>query len=355
MRPIMKTPVEGRSPAPRPSLSAKGRTWAILLAGGKGQRLSSLIGRIHPDQRPKQYATIIGTRSMLQHTYARALAHALPDRILTVITEGQERWALGQLPQLPARNFLIQPRGLDTGPAVLFALADLLERDPAATALLFPTDHFIFPEDGLRRPVAEALAAIQEAGGDSTVLLGARPTGPDSEMGWILPEAAPRRRASAMRRVLRFVEKPPREVAQSLLAEGALWNTFIMATGARAMHRMIEKHRPEAAEGIGRYLTLRRGGAWRRELNQAFEAIKPFNLSSQVLEQEAGSLSVTPLGTAEWSDWGTLKGIQRSLESLGWNHKFTALAAASGILSRQTLGPPPWLATADGLKEEASP
>ena len=336
MRPTAEIPLEGRGQAPPLPPAAEGRAWVILLAGGEGQRLSCLVGRLHADRRPKQFATIIGTRSMLQHTYGRALAHASPDRILAVITEGQERWALSQLPQLPTRNFLIQPRGLDTGPAVLLALAHLLERDPDATFLSLPTDHFIFPERELRRSVARAFSALQEAGEESVVLLAARPAGARSGVGWILPGAPVPRSPSPLHRVARFVEKPPLEAAEALLAEGALWNTFIMAGKARAMHRLIGKRYPGAAGEVSLYLALRREGAWKRELDRVFGRIEPFNLSTQVLEREADSLLMAPLGGVEWSDWGTPLGVWESLLSLGWRHKFSARSAAGNALSRQT-------------------
>lgn len=326
---------------PRRHLSfAHRRTWAILLAGGEGRRLSPLVEQLHADHRPKQYATIIGTRSMLQHTHARALRHAPADRIVAVITEGQERWALEQLPDLPPRNVLVQPQSLDTGPAVLLALAHILEQDSDADVLLLPSDHFIFPEPALTQPIAGAIAALGETGAEPIILLAARPTGPRQDMGWILPGEMVRRKPSLLLRVRRFVEKPPREAAESLYASGGLWNTFILAAGAGAMHRMIERHRPAAAAGVSRYMSLRRQGGRKRELDAAFERIEPFNLSTQVLQREAGALLAAPLSTVRWNDWGTPQGIQESLESLGWSHKFTARVSADELLSARARSSP---------------
>jgi len=38
--------------------------WAIILAGGKGKRLSSLTRRIAGDARPKQFCSVIGDTSL---------------------------------------------------------------------------------------------------------------------------------------------------------------------------------------------------------------------------------------------------------------------------------------------------
>jgi len=91
-------------------------SWTILLAGGEGRRLSHFVRAIHPDNRPKQFATIIGTRSMLQHTYDRALRHSPPERILVVTTEGQQGWALAQLPRAPREASPTVSGGIRRGP-----------------------------------------------------------------------------------------------------------------------------------------------------------------------------------------------------------------------------------------------
>lgn len=217
--------------------------WTIILAGGSGRRLSDFLRRIHSDDRPKQFASLIGTRSMLQHTYDRARGHCPRERVLVVITEGQQRWAFPQLPHMPTQNFLVQPRNLDTGPAVALALAHVLDRDPLGTALILPSGHFVHPEEELSLRVDGMLRAVAGANGTCAVLLGAEPSDACEEMGWILPGE----RAGCLFSVKEFAEKPRLASARRLFRGGALWNTFILAGKARSLWYLLWKRMPENA------------------------------------------------------------------------------------------------------------
>ena len=41
-------------------------TWAVVLAGGKGTRLSRLTRHVYGEDRPKQYAALTGGKSLLR-------------------------------------------------------------------------------------------------------------------------------------------------------------------------------------------------------------------------------------------------------------------------------------------------
>src|SRR5579864_4933263 len=48
-----------------------GALWAIVLAGGEGVRLRPLVRELCGDERPKQFAKIVGSKSLLRHTLDR--------------------------------------------------------------------------------------------------------------------------------------------------------------------------------------------------------------------------------------------------------------------------------------------
>ena len=45
--------------------------WAVVLAGGEGVRLRALVSRIYGDDRPKQYAALLDSRTLLRQTLDR--------------------------------------------------------------------------------------------------------------------------------------------------------------------------------------------------------------------------------------------------------------------------------------------
>ena len=42
--------------------------WAVILAGGEGIRLRPLVSRLYGDDRPKQYAALLDSRTLLNQT-----------------------------------------------------------------------------------------------------------------------------------------------------------------------------------------------------------------------------------------------------------------------------------------------
>lgn len=59
--------------------------WAVVLAGGEGVRLRPLIRQVFGDERPKQYAPLLGARSLLGQTLAR-VGLAVPIERVVVVT-----------------------------------------------------------------------------------------------------------------------------------------------------------------------------------------------------------------------------------------------------------------------------
>src|SRR5215510_8375829 len=79
------------APHPRAVVSrSEGRLWSIVLAGGEGKRLRPLIERIHPDGRPKQFAVLLGSRSLLRHTLDRVELAIPRERTVVVATRSHE-------------------------------------------------------------------------------------------------------------------------------------------------------------------------------------------------------------------------------------------------------------------------
>ena len=65
----------------------RGDLWIVVLAGGTGTRLQSFTQQVLSTERPNQFCRIIGTRSMLRHTWDRALRLVPPERIILGLAE----------------------------------------------------------------------------------------------------------------------------------------------------------------------------------------------------------------------------------------------------------------------------
>jgi mannose-1-phosphate guanylyltransferase len=284
------------------------KLWAVILAGGSGTRLAGLTRALYGVDLPKQYAVLVGHRSMLQATVARTLELVPPERIVVVATDPNEELTRRQLAPYPGVELLMQPRSLDTAPGLLLPLAVIRARDPEARVVVMPADHHVAHTGPLSAAIdrAAALAAIGPA---AVTLLGAAAGSADTEYGWIEPG----RRAGPFgaRPVERFVEKPDAATAEALHRRGALWNTFIMIARVRRLWEMSARALPEHAARIA--VAVGRGGAGSAAgLADAYAALAPANFSRAVLERGRG-LSVMTLEGAGWSDWGTPRRVFAAL------------------------------------------
>jgi len=299
-------------------------------------RLAKLIHWFHADGRPKQFATLIGSRSMLQHTCQRALGVSPSEKILVMITAGQERWAYQQLPNVRVGNFMVQSMDMGTGAAISMAIARVMAVDPGATVAVYPSDHFVHPEEKFSAGISRAFDMIETSGDGRILLLGAKPTAEMMGMGWIIPgEDVGRYEGLSLHGVAGFTEKPSAAVARQLRESGAVWNTFVMMGKAETFGHLLRKEQHSAALRMDRYAREWREGADSSWTAGMFHDMPPFDFSIEVLQPNVGHLSLLLLDGVHWHGWGTPESFFRSIEEMGWSDRLDEKIVASEFAELQ--------------------
>jgi mannose-1-phosphate guanylyltransferase len=290
-------------------------TWAVVLAGGEGTRVRSFLQQLCGGSGLKQFSTVIGNRSMLRCTLDRITRIIPPERVLIVVSAQHRAEAEAQLAHWPRENVIYQPQNRDTAPGILLPVAHITNRDPRATVVVFPCDHFILDEERFLGAVRKALEELARHPA-KMILLGMTPQrGEETEYGYIV--GVGRTEQEEISPVAGFVEKPPLPQARELIQRGALWNTMVFAVKNDVLWEMVQRTSPVIYHAFRLIQTTLLNGSHSRSVEHVYEVIPPVNFSSTICEPLAAKLCVLPVPDVGWSDWGTAASILRTLEKLG--------------------------------------
>jgi len=284
--------------------------WTLALAGGEGVRLAEYVQRRFGRRIPKQYCALLGERSMLEHTLDRLNRLTPPARTLTVIGTTHAELAM---PQLDGRcdHVFRQPSSRDTGLALYVALAMIKRWTPNAIVTVTPTDHYV-------APAAKYIEQMRAARGvaarmrDRVVVLGARPTEPDPELGYLtlgdqLVELP------AVCELVDFVEKPSVKLASELIADGALWNTMVICSTVDALWELGRDAEPRMIDILEAFVPLVGTPDEEDATEYVYRAFLPVSFSRDIVERAPERLCAMELEGVEWSDWGRPERIETVL------------------------------------------
>jgi mannose-1-phosphate guanylyltransferase len=288
-------------------------TWAVVLAGGDGNRLREITTTAVGEVIPKQFCSLQRETCLLEDAIKRAQAVALSPHICSVVAEQHRRWWGRALRSLPAQNIFVQPHNRGTAYGILLALLKIERRAANSVVVLLPADHYLTDEATMARSLRTAtnLAADNEG---LVYLLGAEPDHPDQELGYIVPNEQRRDTAAG---VLRFAEKPTPERARELIREGALWNTFIFAGTVRALLNLFEGHFAATIKDMRRVLDLAQSElAGPVALGALYADLESQDFSRDVLERHEQMLQVLRVPSCGWTDLGTPKRVEETVRGL---------------------------------------
>lgn len=287
--------------------------WAVVLAGGNGTRLRGFVRQILGSNRPKQFCRIIGTRSMLRHTWDRAVRLVAPQRVLTVVTAGQEHYLEVEGHHGAPSTVVVQPSDRGTAPGLLLPLLWIARHSPVATVAVFPADHFIWEEDRFERHIRAALALTQHLP-DRLILIGVKADGPETKFGWIAPgEPLDIGLAAELYTVRGFWEKPDQRTAAHFFAEGYLWNTLVIIGCIDAYLRLAEACVPEVFAPLRALAACLDTKAEAAALATTYRRLPSVDLSRSMLARRPELLSVLAARDVCWSDWGEPDSILQTL------------------------------------------
>lgn len=239
---------------------------------------------------------LAGDAPLLVQSVRRLAGVVPPERVVVITSRALADETRRLLPEVPPDLVLAEPRAASTGPALVWATTAIAARDPEASVLSLHADWWIGDDAAFRGSAIKALEVAERH--DVLVTVGIVPTRPDVGYGYI-ELGAPLE--DGVRRVARFTEKPTAEVAERLIAAGALWNSGLFAWRAARLVAETEAHAPEIAP----HLPALRAG----DVTGYFQRVTPIAIDVSHFER-SDRVAVVP-GAYPWDDVGTWSALAR--------------------------------------------
>ena len=266
---------------------AREKLFAVIMAGGKGERLWPLS----TEERTKPLISLNGQQTLLEDTVQRLFPLLNAENVL-VITDKISAVQARKILMLPEENIISEPCRRNTAPCIALASALIKRKCPDATMIVLPADHRITP---VKRFQEDLLDCIEQAQNGFLTILGAAPDKPATGYGYI---NAGEKIAPGVYKVNAFKEKPDFETAQRYMMDGNYWwNCGIFVWKLDTLEKAFQKHTPALYEKLESWAN----GA---DYIADFENCEKISIDYAIMEK-AANVAVKQ-ASFQWNDLGTL-------------------------------------------------
>ena len=266
---------------------AREKLFAVIMAGGKGERLWPLS----TEERTKPLISLNGQQTLLEDTVQRLFPLLNAENVL-VITDEKSAVQARKILMLPEENIISEPCRRNTAPCIALASALIKRKCPDATMIVLPADHRITP---VKRFQEDLLDCIEQAQNGFLTILGAAPDKPATGYGYI---NAGEKIAPGVYKVNAFKEKPDFETAQRYMMDGNYWwNCGIFVWQISSIAEAFKKYCPSLSEKFD---------AWAngKDYHSDFDECEKISIDYAVMEK-ADNVAVKQ-ASFQWNDLGTL-------------------------------------------------
>jgi len=276
--------------------------YAVIMAGGSGTRLWPLSRQKHP----KQALKLVGEKTMFQYAVERITPIFPLERILIVTRVEHAPILMDQVPNLPAENFILEPEGRGTAPAIGLAAVHLQNRDPNAVMAILTADHFISRTERF----CQVLAAAEGIASDgSLVTLGIHPDTPSTGFGYIQQGSAlGEKNGFNFFAVERFTEKPDPTTAEKMVSDGKYsWNSGMFIWRVDRILGELERQMPDFYAQLVEVKSAVETPDYASQINRIWPSVSKQTIDYGVMEG-ARKVVVIPveIGWTDIGSWGAL-------------------------------------------------
>ena len=266
----------------------------VILSGGSGTRLWPMS---RPEM-PKQMLALTANETMLQLTAGRTQGERFAAPIVVANARHadlveQQLADAGAIPQA----LILEPAGRNTAPAI--ALAAIAAGGGDDALLVMPSDHVIDDVPAFHAAIEAAMPLVSQGW---LVTFGIAPDSPEIGYGWIQIGDALQ---PGVHRVARFVEKPPLDKAESMLASGDhAWNGGMFLFQADAYLEALAQFDPGILVATREAMDKARTEGTRIYPDATAFATSPDASIDYAVMEKAERVAVVPVAMG-WNDVGS--------------------------------------------------
>jgi mannose-1-phosphate guanylyltransferase len=279
------------------------RLYAVILAGGKGERFWPKSRA----QQPKQFIKLFGKNSLIVET-SRRIKPLIPlIRQYYVLSPN-----LGQLLKkelkIKKKNLIYEPYGKNTAPAIALAAIYLEKLDPKGTMVVLPADHIIKEREKLLECLEFASGLAEK---NYLITFGILPTIPETGYGYIeIGQELETHGEFVSYKVKRFVEKPDLETAEEYLASGRyLWNSGIFVFKINTILNAIRECLPDFYGHLLEFKKTLGSKKEKRALKKLYAEAPGTSIDYAVLEKISNIAVIK--ANFSWDDVGSWLAVER--------------------------------------------
>ena len=289
--------------------------YAVIMAGGSGQRLWPLSRR----NRPKQIIGAFGGKSLLRLSVDRIKDIFDVNHIMVVTNQEYSHVVKEHLPELPAENIIGEPIGRDTANAIGLAATVVHLRNPESMMAVFSADHMISPAGPLQQAVKKALKFLH-TNPQALITLGIKATSAHTGFGYLKRGVEV---GNGIYPVAAFKEKPNKSTARKYIRSGEYcWNSGMFFWRTATILEQLDRFLPHNSL---RFRNI--GHAWNSDqqaevLRNEFTGLEKISIDYAVMER-ATDVYMCELD-CNWQDVGSYKCLADTIGVAGSDGNVTA-------------------------------
>lgn len=273
--------------------------YAVIMAGGKGERFWPLSTSRHP----KQLLALVGETPLISQAVERLEGLIPAERIFVVTSADLVEATRAAAPMVPPEQIVGEPIGRDTAAAVACGAALVAARDPEGVFAVLTADQVMGDLDLFRATLRGGLhlASVH----DILVTIGIRPSYPSTGFGYIeAGELFAEEAGVRFQKAVRFVEKPTEPIARQYLETGRFfWNAGMFIWSVPTLTAAFEAHCPAMRRLLETLVHHARNGTIDEGMAQTYPNLEKISVDYALMEK-AGNI-VMACGTFAWDDVGS--------------------------------------------------